>query len=145
MTIEAVLQHVADGETAEALLSAVINPTMENIKKELASKADEILEPHISSHPITYNHYLTDNVQKAQARRMRRRMEERLISFFGKDKFGEGATNHRFDMQVFLDALTAHMEPDMDTYSCSMAIDLMEAYYKVRHRAHFYFSFRNSY
>ncbi|KAK4124405.1 hypothetical protein N657DRAFT_671389 [Parathielavia appendiculata] len=30
-----------------------------------------------------------------------------------------------------LDALAAHMEPDMDMYSCSMAIDLMEACYKV--------------
>ncbi len=38
---------------------------MENIKKELASKADEILEPHILGHSLTYNHYLTDNVQSA--------------------------------------------------------------------------------
>ncbi|KAK3935517.1 hypothetical protein QBC46DRAFT_346536 [Diplogelasinospora grovesii] len=120
MTIEAVLRHVADGETAEALLRVVIDPTMENIKKELTSKADEILEPHISGHPITYNHYLTDNVQK-----------ERFRSFFGKDELLEGATNYRFDMQDFLDALTAHTEPDMDTYSCSMAIDMIEAYYKV--------------
>ncbi|KAL2200125.1 P-loop containing nucleoside triphosphate hydrolase protein [Corynascus similis CBS 632.67] len=131
MTIEAVLRHVADGETAEALLRAVINPTMDNIKKELTNKADEILEPHISGHPITYNHYLTDNVQKAQSRRTRQRLEERLKSFFGKDKLKDGATNHWFDMQVFLDALAAHTEPDMDTYSCSMAIDMMEAYYKV--------------
>ncbi len=39
---------------------------MENIKAELSNKTDEILESHISGHPITYNHYLTDNVQKAQ-------------------------------------------------------------------------------
>ncbi len=64
--MEAVLRHVADGETAGALLRVVIDPTMENIKKELADKADEILELHILGHPITYNHYLTDNVQKVQ-------------------------------------------------------------------------------
>ncbi|KAK4243153.1 hypothetical protein C7999DRAFT_44970 [Corynascus novoguineensis] len=131
MTIEAVLRHVADGETAEALLHVVINPTMDNIKKELTNKADEILEPYISGHPITYNHYLTDNVQKAQSRRTRQRLEERLKSFFRKDKLKDGATNYWFDMQVFLDALATHTEPDMDIYSCSIAIDMMEAYYKT--------------
>ncbi len=82
IAIEAALRHVADGETAEAVLRVVVDPAMENIKKELTSKADEILEPHILGHPITYNHYLTDNIQKVQAQRTRRRMEERLISFF---------------------------------------------------------------
>ena len=80
---------------------------------------------------------ITDwNVQKVQARRTRQRIEERLKSFFGRDKLKEGATNHWFNMQVFLDALAAHAEPDMDTYSCTMAMDMMEAYYKVRLRVH---------
>jgi len=58
-------------------------------------------------------------------------MEERLKSFYGKDKLTEGITNDWFDMKVLLDALAAHTEPDMGTYPCSMAIDMIEAYYKV--------------
>lgn len=132
-TVEAVLRHVADDVTAEALLRTVVDPALENSKKELTSKTDEILEPYISGHPITYNHYLTDNVQKAQARRARERIKEKLESFFAiYHKPGSGnSVNCTFNMRSLLDALAAHTEPDMDTYSCSMAADMMEAYYKV--------------
>jgi hypothetical protein len=91
----------------------------------------EILEPHLSGHSITYNHYLTDNVQKAQAARHRRQLEGNLKSFFGNSEQTEGAAYHHFDMKALLDAVASHTEPDMDKFSCSMATDMMEAYYKV--------------
>jgi len=131
-TVESILRHVADGETTESLLRLVVSPTLDTIKKDLRGKADEILEPHMSGHPITYNHYLTDNVQKAQAERRRRQMEQRLKNFFNSDRIPSGVANHKFDMHSLLDDLATHTEPDMDTYSCSMATDTMEAYYKVR-------------
>jgi GTP-binding protein EngB required for normal cell division len=130
--IECALHHVADGETTESLLRAVVNPSMESIKRGLRNKADEILEPHLSGHPITYNHYLTDNVQKAQAERRRHQMENRLKSFFNSDRIPTGVANHKFDMHSLLNDLATNTEPDMDTYSCTMAVDTMEAYYKVR-------------
>ncbi|KAK3692330.1 P-loop containing nucleoside triphosphate hydrolase protein [Podospora appendiculata] len=130
-TMESILQHAADEETATALLSIVVAPAMEAIRAGLWSEADKILEPHISGHPITYNHYLTDNVQKAQAQRLRLKLEEHLKSFFNTSKLSSGPMDYRFDMLTLFDKLTIRMEPDMDTYSCSMAIDMMEAYYKV--------------
>ncbi|KAK4148583.1 CDC6, Cdc6-related protein [Chaetomidium leptoderma] len=129
--MESILQHTADEETATALLSIVVAPAMEVIKAGLWSEADKILEPHISGHPITYNHYLTDNVQKAQAQRLRLKLEEHLKSFFNTSELSSGLVNYKFDMLKLFDKLTVGMEPDMDTYSCSMAIDMMEAYYKV--------------
>ncbi len=39
--------------------------------------------------------------------------------------------NYKFAMLKLFDKLTVRIEPDMDTYSCSIAIDVMEAYYKV--------------
>jgi hypothetical protein len=131
-TTDSILRYVADGETAEALLSQILNPTLEDLKKELSGKADEVLQPHVSGHPITYNHYLTDNVQKAQAERLRRQVEGRLETYFKN-------TDDRYDRYVdksklrkLRDTLMTELEPDMDTYSCSMAIDMMQAYYKVR-------------
>ncbi|KAK3294434.1 P-loop containing nucleoside triphosphate hydrolase protein [Chaetomium fimeti] len=129
--IECALHHVADGETTECLLRAIISPALESIKRGLKNKADEILEPHLSGHPITYNHYLTDNVQKAQADRRRHQMENRLKAFFSSDRIPTGVANHKFDMHSLLNDLATNTEPDMDTYSCSMAVDTMEAYYKV--------------
>jgi hypothetical protein len=92
------------------------------------------LEPHLSGHPITYNHYLTDNVQKAQADRRRRQIEGRLKQLCSLSTIPSGVFNYSLDMNVLLDDLADKTEPDMDTYSCSMAVDTMEAYYKVRRR-----------
>ncbi|KAK4150030.1 hypothetical protein C8A00DRAFT_46486 [Chaetomidium leptoderma] len=130
-TTESILQHAADEETATALLSIVVAPAMEVIRAGLWSEADKILKPHILGHPITYNHYLTDNVQKAQAQRLRLKLEEQLKSFSNTSELSSSPMNYKLDMLKLFDKLTVRMEPDMDTCSCSMAIDMMEAYYKV--------------
>lgn len=130
--VTAILHHAADRETAESLLRMVVKPAMDAIKKELRNKADEILEPHLSGHPITYNHYLTDNVQKAQADRRRRQMEGRLKQMCSLSQIPSGVGVYNIDLSLLLDDLASKTEPDMDTYSCSMAVNTMEAYYKVR-------------
>ena len=43
-----------------------------------------------------------------------------------------GVETYQFDLHAMLNDLATNIEPDMDTYSCSMAVDTMEAYYKVR-------------
>ncbi|KAI6082444.1 P-loop containing nucleoside triphosphate hydrolase protein [Hypoxylon rubiginosum] len=131
IAVNSALQHVTDEQAAEALLREVIGPSMEILKKSLATKVEEILEPHLSGHPITYNHYLIENVQKMQAARRRRELEKRLKTFFKKGELTGGPSNHLFDIRSLLDTLASSMEPDMDKFSCSMAADMMEAYYKV--------------
>ena len=130
-TVNAVLQHVVDDQTAGSLIREIIGPSMENLKVGLATKVAEFLKPHLLGHPITYNHYLTENVQKAQATRRRREMEKRLKTFFNENALTQGTINHRLDVRSLLDTLVSHTEPDMDNFSCSMAVDVMEAYYKV--------------
>lgn len=58
-------------------------------------------------------------------------LEKRLKGFFKKDELSEVATNHWFDLRSLLDTLVLYTEPDMDRFSCSMATDMMQAYYKV--------------
>jgi hypothetical protein len=132
-TVNSVLQQIADEQTAAALLRDVLGLSLECLKLNLATKIQEILEPHLSGHPITYNHYLTENVQKAQAARHRRELEARLKSFFKTDDLNQYEDNedYAFNMRSLLDTLVSHTEPDMDKFSCSMATDMMEAYYKV--------------
>jgi hypothetical protein len=130
-TVNSFLQHTVDEQTAGALFREVFSPAMENLKESLAIKVEEILEPHLSGHPITYNHYLTENVQKAQATRHRRELEKRLKGFFKKNELSQVPNNHWFDMKSLLESLASHTEPDMDKYSSSMATDMMQAYYKV--------------
>ncbi|KAI0534900.1 P-loop containing nucleoside triphosphate hydrolase protein [Xylaria digitata] len=99
------------------------------LKGDLRAKLEEILHPHLSGHPITYNHYLTENVQKAQNARNRRAMEKRMVDFLGCNLSDD--ISRCFNPKSLLDSLVSATESDMDKYSCSMAIDMMEAYYKV--------------
>lgn len=128
VTVNEALHYIADENTANSLLQEVVGPSIENLKAGLITKIDEILEPHISGHPITYNHYLTENVQKAQALRQRRDLEGQLKSFFDVRTLDKHAN---VNLRSLLDTLVSHSEPDMDNVSCSMATDMMEAYYKV--------------
>src|SRR5690606_32164195 len=112
--IDAILHHVADDETAGSLLHMVNKPAMDNIKRDLR-KVDEILEPHLSGHPITYNHYLTDNVQNTQADRRRRQIEGRLKQLCSLSTILSGVFNYSLDMNVLLDDLAGKTEPEMDT------------------------------
>ena len=130
-TVHSALQHSADEETAESLLRHLVNPSIEMLKEILAIKVEEILHPHLSGHPITYNHYLTESVQKAQAARHRRNLKRRLKPFFDESDPVHSPDHYSGDMKSLLDAVVSCTEPDMDMYSCSMATDMMEAYYKV--------------
>ncbi|KAI1359295.1 P-loop containing nucleoside triphosphate hydrolase protein [Xylaria arbuscula] len=126
----AILGHVADEETAAGITRFIIDPSMDVIKANLKNKLADILHPHLSGHPITYNHYLTENFQKKQDERRRLDMEHRLTQFFGSE-FPRGAETHRFTLKSLINSLMSSSELDMDVYSCSAAIDMMEAYYKV--------------
>lgn len=134
-TVAAVIYHIADKQTGEALLRYVIGTPMENLKGSLAIKIEELLEPHLTGHPITYNHYLTENVQKMQIARERVDLEKKLKTFFGQDAFDVTATanTYKFSMTSLVNTLTSSTEPDMDKFSCSMATDMMQSYYKVCH------------
>ncbi|PBP22809.1 hypothetical protein BUE80_DR006361 [Diplocarpon rosae] len=130
-TVDLVLQHTADEQTGKALFREVVGPAMEHQRHSLGIKVEEILEPHLLGHPITYNHYLTENVQRAQTARNRRQMESKLKGFFGVDEVSQETILHSFNMDALLEILTSYIEPDMEFFSCSMATDMMEAYYKV--------------
>ncbi|KAK8036251.1 hypothetical protein PG993_008865 [Apiospora rasikravindrae] len=130
-TVSAVLQYVSDEKTAKSLLQEVVGPSLEKLRESLSTKVEEILEPHVSGHPITYNHYLTENVQKAQASRKRRELEDQLKSFFDVDELANFKAALKVNLRSLLGTLVSSSEPDMDNVSCSMATDMMEAYYKV--------------
>ena len=54
-----------------------------------------------------------------------------MKSLFNTSELSSSLVNYKFDMLKLFNKLTVRMEPDMDTYSCSIAIDMIEAYYKV--------------
>lgn len=133
-TVNLILEHIADEETIVGLMRQIINPTMDSLKQALEQKAKEVLDPHQRGHPITYNHYLIDNIQKAKGMHSRKRLEKTMYSFFNvqdPDNAHSQWLHGTFDLKSLLDQLTAKTEVDMDRFACSEAIDCMQAYYKV--------------
>jgi len=129
-----ILNDTTDETTRERLLREVIEPTMEKHTKSLERKVSEIMRPHRKGHPITYNHYFTETVQKARQEHNKKALARGLNAFFKLNP--EAGPTHIYQNQGFntadlLDALTQQTEHDMDRYACSEAVDCMEAYYKV--------------
>ena len=131
--LDCLVAHLADEHTSNILLKEVIDPLMDTRLNRLNKKLDEILEPHRKGHPITYNHYLTETIQRVKEKRHEEQIARRLRKFLGHkdDAAVENVSVKGANMKSLLSALTSHNEADMDRYACSEILDCMEAYYKV--------------
>ena len=125
------LAHACDKTTLEGLSKHFIYTRLENLARNLRNKVTELLKPHETSHPITYNHYLTDNVQKAQSKRRAHEVKKSLMNLFGEDFIIQWRVNTPIDINVLVNTLVTKTEADMNNYASSIATDFMEAYYKV--------------
>lgn len=131
--LDLLISHLADEPTSEALLDQVIDPLMDRKLKDMDQKLDEILRPYKSGHPITYNHYFTETIQKVRETRHEAEIARKLRRFLGRkeDNTEEDVSVKKARMPSLLSALTSRTEADMDRYACSEILDCMEAYYKV--------------
>ena len=133
-SLELISLHTTDETTSEGLLQEVIDPAMERYADQLESKVTEILRPHQKGHPITYNHYFTETIQKARKEHAKKDQARQLNAFFKikPDMGSSHVSSHQgFHTGDLLEALNQRTEADMDRYACSEAVDCMEAYYKV--------------
>jgi GTP-binding protein EngB required for normal cell division len=129
----AALSHVCDPSTRENILTYIIYPKFDLLEKKLQEKVTELLKPHDTGHPITYNHYFTDNIQKAQAGRRMREIKKTLEEFFGDDYTNLGKVKLSINVENLTKLLVTKTEADMNNYASSTATDFMQAYYKVRY------------
>jgi hypothetical protein len=127
------LIHLTDDRTRAGLHREIIDPALEGFSKALKQRVLELMKPHQTGHPITYNHSFTETVQKAREEHSKRELGRRLNEFF-KQKPSTSpiySTPQNINRAELLNALTKNSEQDMELYACSEATDCMEAYYKV--------------
>lgn len=122
---------IADPATSKALLQEIFEPALSRLLATLNEKTTELLAPHQKSHPITYNHYFTDTLQKVRNERNKDDFARILQDFFRTPSIGKVNVSQQIDLGVLLTALVQRTEPDMNRFACSEALDCMEAYYKV--------------
>jgi len=122
-----------DPRTYNGILRQIINPGLEQLRQSLQRKAEEVLKPHQRGHPITYNHYLTDNIQKARADHWNKLVEERLSKYFSINLDSTDTYyRHSFDVKALAVSLKSlNTETNMERHTCSEAVVCMQAYYKA--------------
>lgn len=127
-----VVKFVTDEATSAALIKEIIIPACDSIKQEIDNKTRELLMPHQTGHPITYNHYFTETLQKIRAERQEGELAKTLKQFFGVDNLREPyCTEHSINLDQLLKSLLHQTEPDMVRFASIEALDCMLAYYKV--------------
>ena len=124
--------YVADVTTSKALFQKIFEPALNQLLETLHEKTTELLTPHQKSHPITYNHYFTDTLQKLRNERNQNEYSKIIKQFFGVSSLETGYyCNRTHDLRQLVTTLEQRTEPDMNRFACSEALDCMEAYYKV--------------
>jgi len=128
-TVRAILGHVAVAETAGGIVQ-LIGRGLDDLRTVMDQQIRSLLAPHLHGHPITYNQSLLDNVQEVQDKRRRAGLEKVLVKLFGSK-----GPLQKFDEIVsplaLLDLLVEHEKVDMESYASELAVDYMQAYYKV--------------
>ncbi|EXJ76185.1 uncharacterized protein A1O5_00693 [Cladophialophora psammophila CBS 110553] len=127
------LWDVLDEKSFRGLLEHVINHGIEKIEETLRVKTTELLKPQQSGHPITYNHYFTESVQKAREEHLCKYLRAKLKEFFGSNYplYESIQQKQTFRMDELIAALGTQTEADMERFAASEAIDCMLAYYKA--------------
>ncbi|KAM3464076.1 hypothetical protein MY5147_009576 [Beauveria neobassiana] len=118
--LKLIVDHVAVQETASGIIS-VIRGYLEPFKSDLEVKFKELLTPHLEGHTITYNHYLTDTVQKVQEERRRKSLEKQLRAIVGHEEFASGRHVSIYPTRI-LEQLGKHIEVDMERYGGELAV-----------------------
>ncbi|KAG4442264.1 hypothetical protein IFR05_002255 [Cadophora sp. M221] len=133
ITFNKILSEICDDNTRTRLMKSLIQPSLHKLRKDLKEKLDELLEPHLSIHPITYNDYITEAVQKIQDDR-----HDRAFDILSLEGCGYTSESPRISSNVSLATLFQTLRllkdgtrPNVEEYSVSLAADVAAAYYQV--------------
>ncbi|KAL2866116.1 putative dynamin GTPase [Aspergillus lucknowensis] len=99
--------------------------------KEASEELDKLLQDE-TRHPITYNHYYTDNIQKARLDRSKKNLQVSMEDAIEKDWNGRfHVSNSQVEISRLLSALQDRVVVDMTERACLDARTDLAAYYKV--------------
>ncbi|KAI2613376.1 P-loop containing nucleoside triphosphate hydrolase protein [Hypoxylon sp. NC1633] len=131
-----IVSEICDKNTTSRLMAGHIQPALHRLRQDLKDKVDELLDCHLSIHPITYNDYLTGTVQEIQTQRHDRKCDE-LSEFRCGDTIENlmgGVKDDDLDCSDLISLirdLKAATRPNVEEYSASLASDVAAAYYQV--------------
>ncbi|KAF3025031.1 hypothetical protein E8E14_014332 [Neopestalotiopsis sp. 37M] len=131
-TFNKMVSEICDSNTRARLMKLLIQPTLHRLREAVRDKVDELLKPHLSLHPITYNEEITEGVQEIQAERHKRYFD--MISLKHCDYTEETCAEGR-EYDVLLKSVLAGLKkdttPNVEENAASLAADVAAAYYQI--------------
>lgn len=133
ITFNKLLSEICDANTKNRLMRGIVQPSLYILRQKLQAHVAELLEPHLSVHPITYNEYLTDTVQQTQRDRHKRKFDATALAAckYTTDT-APAVPATPVSLGPLLQSLLKATQPNPREYAASLAADVTASYYKVR-------------
>ena len=132
-----VLNSIGTTEVREKLTTSKILPFLKQTHQAALEELEHILKDK-ACHPITYNHYFTDNIQKIQQDRyinhFMSKAQQSTIHVMAKTfTAGPGFEEKKIIEPAVLESgFRQIVQHDMVKYAAEQALDAHDAFYKVR-------------
>jgi len=123
-------------ETREKLTKLIVLPFLKCSHLDAARELGHILNDK-ARHPITYNHYFTDNIQKIQQDRLTHYLLENThasMVTIAQKTFTPGIGHEEkeyIDPVALKRRLQQPIQHDMNKFAAEQALDAHDAFYKV--------------
>lgn len=121
---------IKDTKVRQNIQNCVEKSVQENIKRAI-DELNVLLEDE-ARQPITYNHYYTDNIQKARNEQSKRQIRDSMYNAIQTDWKGKfHVSNSSEEIDKLVTSLQERVVVDMANQACVEAQNDLTAYYKV--------------
>ncbi|KAF3050093.1 hypothetical protein E8E11_000215 [Didymella keratinophila] len=127
----AVLEHIIIDDTVHSNVRARIRQSLDSDLEKARNELHDILKDE-SAHPITYNHYYTDNTQNARADAAKKHLQTSMDYAIANEWNGKlHVSNTQVDLNRLCSSLKNRVVVDMTEQACEESLEALNAYYKV--------------
>lgn len=122
--VATLLRHLTDERTYQLLMGVIISPKLDDMKKQLLSKLDELVAYNKRGHPLPLGNTFFEQVQKARTKRQESQLEQKLLEQRPNLYLGDLSIND-------IHAATEELESSFNQFAAAEIIDQMQTYYEV--------------
>lgn len=123
--------HSMDEQTANNLKNYWLDGKLEVIAATAKDALDRLCIDRCR-HPITYNHYCTDNLQKLRKARQAKDLRKAICAHVGLHEENAGESyNRNINVDALVEKIQGVTIVDPDEFACLELMDNMSAFYKV--------------
>ena len=129
--VRAVLEHIIVDDNVRSKIRARIRQSLEANLEKARNELQNILLDE-AAHPITYNHYYTDNIQNARADAAKKHLQASMNHAIANEWNGKlHVSNTEVDLKKLCSSLKNRVVVDMTEQACEESLEALNAYYKV--------------